>query len=449
MIGYILYLHRERKGFMETSQKRIPKKKTFLTIIALFIFMTFASFAALANSSKITVEVPVLNVRTGPGLSHDVTTQVYEDQELNVLEEKDQWYKVRLSNDQIGWIASWLVEEQEVTTESQRFGRITAPSVNVRQFATTDSSVLNTVNQDAQLQVLFQQGEWTQIQYNDQVGWVHSDYIQLMNSSDQSVNVESGHEVTIGNTETNVRSQATINSNIITTASAGTTYPYLGTENGWHMIQMNDGSTGYVSGEWTQINPVTTAKDPQTSPQTSATNISEATIVIDAGHGGNDPGAIASNGTYEKSLTLDTAYILQRKLENAGANVIMTRSDDSFVSLNNRTVTSKTHGADAFISLHYDSNNNASASGTSTYYYSNQEKQLANTVNQYMNSYGQIGNNGVKRGNLHVLRENSTPSVLLELGFMTNSHDLAQIQTGSYQATIADAIYLGLTEYFS
>jgi len=436
---------------MEAFQKRIPKKKTFLTLIALFIFMTFASFVALANSSKITVEVPALNVRTGPGISHDVATQVYEDQTLNVLEEENQWYKVRLSNDQVGWVASWLVEEQEVTTESQQFGRITAPAVNVRQFATTDSTILNTVNQGAQLQVLFQQGEWIQVQYNDQVGWVHSDYIQLMNQSDQtqSTNVEPGHEVSIGNVDTNVRSQATTHSNIITTASAGSTYPYLGTENGWHIIQMNDGSTGYVSGEWTQVNPVTTTNNPQTSPQKSATNISEATVVIDAGHGGNDPGSVATNGTFEKKLTLNTAYALQRKLENAGANVIMTRSDDSFVSLNNRTTISESHGADAFISLHYDSNNSASPSGTSTYYYANQEKQLANTINQYMSSYGQLGNNGIKKGNFHVLRENSTPSVLLELGFMTNPYDLSQIQTGTYQATVADAIYLGLTEYFS
>lgn len=436
---------------MEAFKKKIPKKKTFLTIIALFVFLTFASFAALANSSKVTVEVPVVNIRSGPGLSYETTGEIYEGQELNILEEDNQWYKVRLSNDQVGWVASWLVEEQEVTTENQRYGRITAPSVNIRKFATTDSDIIGTVNQGTQLQVLFQQGDWIQVSYNGHVGWVHASYIEMMNQAaeSQAVTVESGHEVSIGHTDINVRSQPNTGSSITATAPAGSTYPYLGTENGWHSIQLNDGSTGYVASWLTQVNPVTAVEEPQTAPQSSATNISEATIVIDPGHGGEDPGAIANNGTYEKNLALDTAYILQRKLENAGANVIMTRLDDSYISLNNRVVASETYGADAFISLHYDSNDNSRANGTTTYYYSNQEKQLADTINYYMDSYGALENNGTKRGNYYVLRANSRPSLLLELGFMSNSHDLSQIQSSTYHATIADAIYLGLTEYFS
>lgn len=134
-----------------------PKKNIFITIILLLLSITIASSIVLANENSVTVKASVLNVRIGPGLSYDVMTQVNEDQKLNVLAEDNEWYKVRLSNDQIGWVASWLVESEEISSENQRYGRVTGTEVNIRQYATTDSKKLGTVYENTELSVLYEE----------------------------------------------------------------------------------------------------------------------------------------------------------------------------------------------------------------------------------------------------------------------------------------------------
>lgn len=437
------------KSSIFNIKKFITGKNIFLAFIILFITFTCASMVALANSSKVTVEVPTLNVRSGPGLSNEIVHQAQEDEELNIIDEQNEWFKVRLSNDQVGWVASWLVEEQEVTTESQEFGRVNYDSVNVREYGTTDSGILGTISLGTEVQILFEENGWTQILYGDQVGWIHSDYVDPIATETETESAETGETVQIGSSDVNVRSQPDTSSEVVSVASPDETYPYIGSENGWYKIQLNDATTGYISESYADLSSEATAPETQESEAPATTNISEATIVIDPGHGGKDPGAV--NGEfYEKNASLSTAYILQRKLESAGANVIMSRSDDSFISLNDRVVTSANANADAFISLHYDASRSpGSASGTTTYYYSNADEQLAQAVNSHLGTYGPLNNNGYRPGNYYVLRNNPAPSLLLELGYMNNSNDLAYIQSSDYQATVADAIYLGLSEYFS
>lgn len=436
--------------------KFMPSKNIFLVILFLFLSITVASTVVLANENRLTVQADVLNVRMGPGLSHDVMTQVHQEDQLNVLGEENQWYKVRLSNDQIGWVASWLLENEEITADNQEFGRVTGTSVNIRQFASTDSEAIGTVYQGAELQILYQDGDWYQVLYMGRVAWIHADYLELIDTaSDSLVSAESQstQEVTVGSSSVNIRTSPSTDAEVLTSANPGESFTYLGSEGDWYEIQLDNDTTGYIASWVVNLDTVSTTEQDSAEAQVSrtATDISEATIVIDAGHGGRDPGAIATNGAFtEKEIALRTSQLLARRLQDAGANVVMTRDDDSFVSLNNRAVLSESSGADTFISIHYDAMDTPnSMSGTTTYYYSEAERGLAETVNNYLAQYGPLSNNGVRTGDYFVLRNNRQPSILLELGYLNHDHDITVVNTDSYQATIVEAIYQGLREYFA
>lgn len=426
----------------------LPKKRNFLIIIALFICISFASIVALANDNTVVVETSVLNVRQGPGLSHDVITEVHQNDRLHVIERQNEWIKIRLDDNNVGWVASWLVHQPEITTESQQTAVVTGDTVNIRSQATTESDILGVVEKDSELNVVYQDGNWSQIVYNDQVAWISSYYISFVGEDANIQSSPSNDTIVINDTDTNVRTQPTTDSEIIGTAPAHQSYPYLGTSNGWHKIQFDDNTEGYVANYLVELQGQMVVEESDTPAQQSETPISDATIVIDAGHGGHDPGAVTDD-IYEKDLTLSTALKLQNRLLNTGANVIMTRSDDYYISLDNRVADSLNSHADAFISLHYDAVATPnSMSGTTTYYYSDTDSSLAETVNNSLMVNGPLQNNGTRIGNYYVLRNNSRPSLLLELGYMNNDTDLAYIYTDSYQETIADAIYQGLISHF-
>src|SRR5699024_4972779 len=137
------------------------------------------------------------------------------------------------------------------------------------------------------------------------------------------------------------------------------------------------------------------------------------------------------------------------KLRAAGANVVLTRSNDSFVDLAPRAQASNKLKADAFISLHFDSSENANeASGVTTYYYhNNRDKKLADLISQQLSNLT-LDNRGVEFGNFQVLRDNERPAVLLELGYINTKKDFSYIQQNDYQNKVASDVVNALTAYF-
>lgn len=457
----------------EKLQRFLPNKKIFIMFFMILASLTIGAMVALANENIVTVETSVLNVRYGPGLSHDVLTQVKEKERLFVLGEENKWYKVRLNNDQVGWVASWLVATEDLTQGDQRFAKVTGEAVNIRQFSNTDSEILGTVYRDTELQVLYKEGAWYQILYLGQVAWIHGDYIEEIATpsvAETSMPVEAtttstSSIVRIGNAVTNIRSGPSINSEVIYLADPNETFEYINTTEEWHQIKIDEQTTGYVAGwvasieegsltnanENENVEEVASTETVQAQYARTATSLAEATIVIDAGHGGYDPGAVSSNkDILEKDIALSTALLLRERLQDAGTNVVLTRATDEFVSLDQRVQIAHLHNADAFISLHYDAVENANTvSGTTTYYQTEANLQLANTINRYLNQNGPLPNNGVRLGNYYVLRTNRQPAVLLELGYMNNRIDTQYIDTHAYQSTIVEAIYQGLREYYA
>lgn len=452
------------KIISEKLKRILPSKNIFIGLFMFMLTITFSVIVALANENMVVVETAVLNVRYGPGLSHDVLTQVEENDRLFLLGEENKWYKVRLSDDQIGWVASWLVDSNDILHDDQQFAIVTADAVNIRQFSTTDSNIIGAVYKDSELQILYQEGDWYQVLYMGQVAWIHGDYVDIITtpSAAQADSVQDiptdSTVVVIGNAQsTNIRSLASMDGEVIHTAGPGERFQYIESVGSWFHIRINENLTGYVADSVATLSTVETQAESVASQDLtgsqyarSISNISEATIVIDAGHGGRDSGAVsADNSIFEKDITLSTAILLRNRLQDAGANVILSRSSDEFVSLDNRVITGHNYQADLFISLHYDAIEVAnSMSGTTTYYYSESNLELANTVNRYLAQLGPLNNNGVRHGNYYVLRANNQPSILLELGYMNSDIDIQHIDTIAYQSTIVEAVYQALREYY-
>lgn len=186
----------------------------------------------------------------------------------------------------------------------------------------------------------------------------------------------------------------------------------------------------------------------QTATAREAKPLAGRTVVLDAGHGGADPGAIGVSGrTWEKYNTLFVALDAKAMLERAGARVIMTRSDDRYVPLATRAAMANRAGADVFISIHNDWNPNASLRGVTTYYYHERSRRLAETMQAHLVAALGARDVGVLRRSFQVVRETSMPSVLLELGFLSNWNDERLLADPAYRYRAAQAIYNGVIDY--
>ncbi|GAA0437740.1 hypothetical protein GCM10008983_13320 [Lentibacillus halophilus] len=191
---------------------------------------------------------------------------------------------------------------------------------------------------------------------------------------------------------------------------------------------------------------VTTLKPAREAQDT----LNGSTIVLDAGHGGRDTGAIAGTNVLEKDLTMNTVNLVAEKLRQAGASVALTRSNDAFIPLSDRVRISNASEADAFISLHYNSFPLDEVNGFSTYYYDEGDEQsLARDVQSSLKQNIKLSSRGVVQNNYHVLRENRDVSILIELGFLTNDSDRSIIQTEVYQTNVANGIVDGLDNHFN
>lgn len=174
------------------------------------------------------------------------------------------------------------------------------------------------------------------------------------------------------------------------------------------------------------------------------------TIVIDAGHGGADPGAKGVSGrTRESYNTLFVAMDVKSLLEKAGANVVMTRATDVFVPLETRAAVANRSGADIFISIHNDSNPDPSVRGVTTYYYNWHSRPLAEVMQASLVRELGARSVGVFQRSFLVVRDTWMPSVLLELGFLTNWAEEQLLADPAYRYRAAVAIYKGVVEYFN
>ncbi|MBT2689205.1 N-acetylmuramoyl-L-alanine amidase [Bacillus sp. ISL-47] len=178
-------------------------------------------------------------------------------------------------------------------------------------------------------------------------------------------------------------------------------------------------------------------------------------IAIDPGHGGSDPGAIA-NGIYEKELNLSVGLKVRKILEDKGIQVVMTRTNDTFVSLQGRIDYAVKAKADSFVSIHGNANTSSSPNGTETYYSTaalntraENSKKLAGFIQERLHKALGTNDRGIKEAGFHVINKNPLPSVLVELGFLTNAGDAQKLSSDYYRNKAAEAIALGIVDYYN
>jgi N-acetylmuramoyl-L-alanine amidase len=164
------------------------------------------------------------------------------------------------------------------------------------------------------------------------------------------------------------------------------------------------------------------------------------TVVIDAGHGGQDRGGIPGQRVAEKTMTLDTARRLRILLENAGLRTVMTRWDDTFVSLPGRVAIANAQRDAIFISLHYNAAPRAAAEGFETYYYSKRSAKLAAACYSRIIQAWPGSRRGIRTRGFYVIRKTTIPSILVEPGFLTNPREAALISRPEVRQRIADLL---------
>ncbi|MDO4300856.1 MAG: N-acetylmuramoyl-L-alanine amidase [Clostridia bacterium] len=182
-------------------------------------------------------------------------------------------------------------------------------------------------------------------------------------------------------------------------------------------------------------------------------------IVIDAGHGGFDPGKVASDGVTEKTINLAIASKLCGFLEQGGAVVRSTRIEDSSLSeskredLRSRAEIANNSKADLFVSIHQNSFPKGSAKGAQVFYYKGSEegKRLASLIQNRLKEVVDIDNDRVAKANdnYYVLKQIKIPSVIVECGFLSNSVEHDKLMSSEYQEKLAWAVYMGILDYFS
>ncbi len=182
-------------------------------------------------------------------------------------------------------------------------------------------------------------------------------------------------------------------------------------------------------------------------------------IVLDAGHGGFDPGKVAENGTEEKAINLEIMRLLQGYLEQSGAVVTVTRSEDEALAnrknadLKSRLLIVKDSSPDLFVSIHQNSYPSPEVRGAQVFYYKNSEsgKRLAANIQQRLKKSAIAENKRIEKpnGSYYILKNSKVPSVIVECGFLSNPPENAALNTPEYQKRTAWAIYMGITDYFS
>ena len=214
------------------------------------------------------------------------------------------------------------------------------------------------------------------------------------------------------------------------------------------------------------------------------------TVVIDAGHGGEDPGAIGRKGQQEKEVVLAVTKLLRDLLVAKGLNVILTRESDIFIPLENRTVIANQKSADIFVSIHANANRKRDRRGVQTFYLNFSpdaqvveiaarenatstrtmgqmkstlgkivqnskilesrdlaDKIQGNLVKSLSRNYTAVGNLGVRGGPFWVLIGGEMPSVLVEISHLSNAAEEDRLRNPAYRKQVAQGIYEGILEY--
>ncbi len=466
--------------------------------------------STVASGGQAVINGTNVNIRSGPGTEYDVVSRASMGDRLPLVDQSSYWYKVKLPGGYYGWVVSWLTEvddPQQPTPEGDNKSPANVPGYKLVGGVIPPASNDNTVQHAEQSkdsgsvqsseQSKDQDSMSTQPpeQSKDQA----SGSIQPPEQGDTTKPEEQNDTDNQANTDlalksilikedgrktgVTVESMAPI-SNVSVFRLSGPdrlvvdlegVQPGTLSENveaGTELV--SDARLGWYSHSPDTVRLVLELNGPcynstklsddkktlllELSPPGPGQTLAGSTIVLDPGHGGKDPGAIGSTGLQEKTVALDIALKAAEYLRQKGANVVLTREDDTFVDLYPRPAMATSSGAAAFVSIHMNASPNRSVDGTTTYYVrtpttggdqlkaegSNLAKKLQSRVQ------GALGtrNIGVLEADFVVLKASDVPAALVEVAFISNSNEEKMMKTEEFKDKAAKSIAEGIADYF-
>lgn len=481
-----------------------------LIIIILFFSMVLPFsfiFADGATDSIGYINCSYIALLKQPDNSSDIITKLNLNQKLEIIENKDEWYKVVVEVDDnklTGWVESYFVNRQ-----IKAYVVTNTDSVNIRKGASTNYEVIGQVNKDTELEYVRTYHSWHQVKYKDEYGYVANWLSDIVSRNDQSIyflydNVRIRNKPTI------------IDSSILGVGKMNKAYTFLGKKDGWVKLQLSNGQVGYVAGwlvtyednfstnleglkskrvigsslrlrsgssinndildiidngklvrileskgDWDKIiSDSGRVGYVHNSYLEDIKSLEGKVILIDPGHGGKDGGATPYSNKkgfsdyYEKDYNLIVSYLLKNELEKLGVNIIMTRTSDIYVSPEDRALISDTIKPDIFLSIHHNSITDDRYFGTSTYYNTSDNangskgRELALSIYRNVSSMEGIEYNGVWDKTFKVLRTQDQVAALIEVGFISNKCEEVNITSPSFRERLVSQITRGIEDYF-
>lgn len=364
-----------------------------------------------------------VNIRSGPSASHEVVGKAQTGDVYEILEIRGDWNKVLLSNLGEGYIAAWLGETRtEIKFEGQLDSPADGPPAVIRVSADGSDRLLAQAGRDLCYKVFV---------LNDPARAMVQFY---------GARLEADHprEITFSGGRL-----------------ARVTLQQQGEDQVRMILTFRAAASLAVTGD---------ARDKQRAVrfQVQDAPLAGRTVMIDPGHGtyrhnGNfDVGAVSPSGFYEYIAAGEISREVQNRLVALGATVLMTHDATRRVTLDldDRVQLANAAMPDIFVSIHSDSlPTNPLASGMAAYYYNSnghisEKVALATALVDNLSLYTARANNGIKRQTFRVIRYTNMPSVLLEVGFLSNPTEERLLQTSSFRSLAAEGIVQGILEYF-
>ena len=409
--------------------------------------------------------------------------------------EQDGWFKVQLRNGQTGWLPPWeavrdtadygslsdVPDISGASEDSPVFAKVISEVALVRNTPTntlpsrSDHSRLGMFARDTIVKIIGSKGHWCKIALDgDITGWIYDELLEFTNiahpgrakiQSISSRNQQNGRAVTVsldrrvpftlhssGRSVTLKIHNATVADDVSDSLSLPADVDVTRKDSGVVTITQNlDHAPFGYDALYQGTGLVFTVADPP-----AGSGLSGLVVVLDPGHGSEtDPigfreGARA-NGLKEEEINMDVARLAQSMIRDAGGTVILTRDgpSDEMNDIYKRIDFAQKQGADIFVSIHANTSSDPGDKGLEVFWYDSQSKPLAQAIVKRAPEVMGTGDGKVMFASFGVIRQTEMPSVVVEMGYLTNEEEAKLFTQGSFLAKCAQGIVRGITEYAS
>ncbi|MGX7108197.1 N-acetylmuramoyl-L-alanine amidase [Facklamia miroungae] len=453
----------------EPTIKKILQHKQIVAFFFTFTIcmVSFWCIYSLSNLQVLQIERQGVSLHPFPTTNSDILTELKPHSSFEVIQEEGGWIKGRYQGKFEGWLPTWLLNNKHLKSD-QNLAGVFKQSTAIFQEPDSKTPVVSQIAQDSLIPISYVEKDWALVNYQGRPAFVELNKLELIDRQEAEVimaekeaNKSALNEkqkakerlkniVVMRDKEGYLLEEADNLSNIIYQTDflqefTKLDYIEYSPQESYYLVEDSQGIKGYIN-SFSLSEPIYSL-DHRYLPINH--KLAQATIMLDPGHGGEDPGTISTDQQhFEKSFTYKIAHVLKNTLEAFGATVIMTNEQDQFLDLSERAQISNHKQPDLFLSLHFDASYDTDLKGIRTYFYHLEDEEFAKTLHNGFNTANRP-DLGVEYGNFQVLRENTVPAVLLELGYITNAEDLELMLTDEYYQVLADSITDGLVKYFN